>query len=315
MTATRDRDSDLDSDTPEVEWDDRPAFGSFRGLPWWAAVLLALALSAIGAFFDRARLVDDERLTSLGVYQVAFLAGCVLAVLLVRRRNLFGPMVQPPLIFAVTFVPIQLTSRTSTGTDTGVKKLIFEVGLPLASSFPWMAGATVATIVLGVVRLLTQRDPDARSGRLDAEDDDRASRREPGRRPSRDREDRPARGSRGDRERPSGDDRADRGERRSRDDRAAREDRPSRDSRGSRDDRRPREDRAAPQVRRREQGSPQRRPPRDRDERSDRDRGDRGDRGSRSEAPPRRNPPRPREQGGKPRPQQRRRPREDDYLD
>jgi hypothetical protein len=296
VTATRDRDSDLDSDLPQVEWDDRPVFGSFRGLPWWAAVLLALVLSAAGAVVDRARLVDDERLNALGVYQVAFLAGCVLAVLAVRRRNLFGPMVQPPLIFAATFVPVQLTARTSTGTDTGAKKLIFEVGLPLASSFPWMAGATAATIVLGVIRLLTQRDPNARPARLEAEGDDR-----PPRRPREDREERPPARARS----------------RSSEQRSAPADRPPRE------ERRPREDREAPQAKRREQGSPQRRPARDdraeRPERGERrDRGDRGDRGNRSEAPPRRNPQRPRErdQGAKPRgQQQRRRPREDDYLD
>jgi hypothetical protein len=274
VTATRDRDSDLDSDLPQVEWDDRPVFGSFRGLPWWAAVLLALVLSAAGAVVDRARLVDDERLNALGVYQVAFLAGCVLAVLAVRRRNLFGPMVQPPLIFAATFVPVQLTARTSTGTDTGAKKLIFEVGLPLASSFPWMAGATAATILLGVVRLLIQRDPNRR---LSAGDDqprkDRDGERDRGGR-SRDRgqDERPPR-------RPAPDERP-------RDDRARRESAP----------RRPRDDR-------------EERPPR-----PAKDREDRRDRGGRSsETPPRRDPQRPREQGG--RPPQRRRPREDDPRD
>jgi len=174
VTATRDRDSDLDTDTAEVEWDEHPIIGKGRGLPWWAAVLLPLVLSAIGAVLDRGRLTDDERLTALGLYQVLFLLGCVVAVLAVRRRNLFGPMVQPPLIFAVTFVPVQLTARTST--ETGTKKLIFEVGLPLASSFPWMAGATAATIVLGVLRLLIQRDP---ARRLQVDDkDDRPPRRE-----------------------------------------------------------------------------------------------------------------------------------------
>jgi hypothetical protein len=300
VTATRDRDSDLDTDPAEVEWDEHPIFGKGRGLPWWAAVLLALVLSAAGALLDSSRLVDDQRLNSLGLYQIAFLAGCVLAVLAVRRRNLFGPMVQPPLIFAATFIPIQLTSRTST--ETGTKKLIFEVGLPLASSFPWMAGATAATIVLGVIRLLIQRNPDVRAKRLVAEDDDRP-RREPAKsRPPRDRDDRPAKGSR---------------------DRLAREDRPER---APRDDRRGGDDRAARGERpRRESGQPPRRPAREggRDERPVRDSGgrpdrgrpdkaERGDRGNRGEDPPRRNPPRPRDQDAKPRgSQQRRRPRED----
>ncbi|GAB3871515.1 hypothetical protein GCM10029964_007970 [Kibdelosporangium lantanae] len=139
MTATRDRDSDLDSATPEVEWDEHPIVGRGRGLPWWAAVLLAFVLTVIGAVVDKNRLTDDDQLRSLGIYHVLFVLSCVVAVLAVRRRNLFGPMVQPPLIFALTFVPVQLLFRNSTETSTS-KKLIFEVGIPLAGNFPgWRA--------------------------------------------------------------------------------------------------------------------------------------------------------------------------------
>jgi hypothetical protein len=272
VTATRDRDSDLDSATPEVEWDEHPVVGRGRGLPWWAAVLLAFALTVIGAVVDKDRLTDDHQLTSLGIYHVLFVLSCVVAVLAVRRRNLFGPMVQPPLIFALTIVPVQLMFRNSTETSTP-KKLIFEVGVPLASNFPWMAGATVATILLGVIRLLTQRDPNRRL----PEGEDK---------PRRDRD-------------------ADRGRDRAQEDRPPR--RPAREDRPR--DERPREDQA------RRESAP-RRPREDRDERPPRpakDREDRRDRGGRPDTPPRRNPQRPREQGG--RPPQRRRPREDDHRD
>jgi hypothetical protein len=284
VTATRDRDSDLDTDTGEVEWDERPMFGRRRGLPWWVAVLLALGLSAVSAMVDSSRLVDDTRLTALGLYQVAFLAGCVLAVLAVRRRNLFGPIVQPPLIFAATFVPVQLTARTSTGAETGTKKVIFEVGLPMASSFPWMAGATAATIVLGIIRQLVQRDPTARASHVEDADDDRPRRDSASSRPPR----RPA------------------------------EDRPAKADATA--DRASRGDRPAQQQKRRESSAPRPRPSRDRDDRADRDkpdradradRGDRGERGNRGEAPQRRNAQRPRGQGAKPRGAQPRRPRED----
>jgi hypothetical protein len=304
VTATRDRDSDLDTDAAEAAWDERPVFGSRRGLPWWAAVLVALLLSVAGAVVDKSRLVDDQRLTSFGLYHALFLAGCLLAVLAVRRRNLFGPMVQPPLIFAVTFIPVQLTARDAgQSTETGTKKLVFEVALPLASSFPWMAGATAATIVIGVIRLLAQRNPNRAVKSLEAEDD-RPVRRErprdrdlddggprPPRRPARDREERPSKPAR-----PPRDDR-------------------DRDDRDRAPERAPERDRGRPrppQATRREQAPPPRRPSRD-DRDSDRgerrERSERGERGNRGEAPPRRNPPqRPRDQGG--RPQQGRRPRD-----
>ncbi|SMD15644.1 hypothetical protein SAMN05661093_05308 [Kibdelosporangium aridum] len=259
-------------DAAEAAWDERPVFGTRRGLPWWGAVLLALLLSAVGAVIDKSRLVDDQRLTGFGIYHALFLAGCVLAVLGVRRRNLFGPMVQPPLIFAATFIPVQFMREpaASGASESGSRKLIFEVALPLASSFPWMAGATVATIALGVIRLFVQRNPDGRAGSLDADEDERPVRRPKDRDRDIDDEPRPAR-------RPARDrDRDDRGER------------PRPTTKGDRP---------------REQAPPPRRPARDQDRR------DRG------EAPPRRNPPRPRDQGGGrprgPQPQQRRRPRED----
>ncbi|MBP2320830.1 hypothetical protein JOF56_001215 [Kibdelosporangium banguiense] len=302
MTATRDRDSDLDTDAAEAAWDERPVFGSRRGLPWWAAVLVALLLSVAGAVVDKGRLVDDQRLTAFGLYHALFLAGCLLAVLAVQRRNLFGPMVQPPLIFAVTFIPVQFMAREAgQSTETGGKKLIFEVALPLASSFPWMAGATAATIVIGVIRLFAQRNPERGTGSLDAEES-RPPRRDKDRDRDRD-DDRPRRPAR------------------DRDERPSKPARPPRDDWDRDDrDRAPERDRGRqrpPQATRREQSPPPRRPSRDdrdrdRGERSDRgerrERSDRGERGNRSEAPPRRNPPRPRDQGD--RPQQGRRPRD-----
>lgn len=211
-------------DAAEAAWDERPVLGNRRGLPWWGAVLLALLLAIVGAVIDKGRLVDDTSLTGFGLYHALFLAGCVLAVLGVRRRNLFGPMVQPPLIFAATFVPVQLMGREPTGAaaETGTKKLVFEVALPLASSFPWMAGATAATIVLGVIRLFLQRNPNAGSASLDAGGDERPARRprerdkdadfddlRPARRPSRDRDSRDGRGRGEARERPQGSSRRD----------------------------------------------------------------------------------------------------------
>nr|CEL19072.1 hypothetical protein [Kibdelosporangium sp. MJ126-NF4]CTQ95126.1 hypothetical protein [Kibdelosporangium sp. MJ126-NF4] len=166
-------------DAAEAAWDERPMIGNRRGLPWWGAVLLPLLLTTAGAVIDKGRLVDDQRLTGFGLYHALFLAGCLLAVVGVQRRNLFGPMVQPPLIFAVTFIPVQFMAREAAAAapESGTRKLIFEVALPLASSFPWMAGATAATIVLGAIRLFLQRNPDGRAGSLDADEDERPARR------------------------------------------------------------------------------------------------------------------------------------------
>lgn len=153
MTATRDRRSDPEVDA-EPAWDERPIIGQFRGLPWWAAVLLAFGLTAIAAF------IDIQRQESLGrLYQGAFIVGCVGAVCLVRRKSLFGPMVQPPLIFAITAVGANaLLSEKATG--GGLAKFLLSVALPLTSNFPTMGITTAVVVAIGLFRWWRERDPD-----------------------------------------------------------------------------------------------------------------------------------------------------------
>lgn len=153
VTATRDRRSDPEPAAESV-WDDRPIIGMSRGLPWWGAVLLAFGLTAIAAF------VDMKRQDSLGlIYQGAFVLGCVGAVCWVRRRSLFGPMVQPPLVFAVTAIGavLLLDDKAAGG---GLKKLLFSAALPLTSNFPTMGITSAVTVAIGFYRLWKQRDPD-----------------------------------------------------------------------------------------------------------------------------------------------------------
>ncbi|HEV2777776.1 MAG TPA: DUF6542 domain-containing protein, partial [Actinophytocola sp.] len=158
MTATRDRQSDLDSEPAEPAWDERPIVGNGRGLSWWAAVLLAFGLAALAAVFDM------QRQDSLGrIYQGAYILGCVGAVCWVRRRNLFGPMVQPPLVFAVTAIGAVMLSQPGGPFNGGLKQLIFSVALPLTSNFPTMAITTGVTVAIGLLRLWLQRDPAPRT--------------------------------------------------------------------------------------------------------------------------------------------------------
>jgi hypothetical protein len=154
VTATRDRQSDLDEDPTEPSWDERPIVGNYRGLPWWGAVLLAFGLAAIAAW------IDMHRLNSLGrIYQAAYVLGCLVAVAWVRRRNLFGPMVQPPLVFAVTAIGAVLLNQPGSPFSAGFKQLILSVALPLTSNFPTMAITTGAAVAIGLFRLWLQRDP------------------------------------------------------------------------------------------------------------------------------------------------------------
>ena len=132
-------------------WDECSLLSGRRGLPWWAAVWCALSLTAIGVF------IDIERLNRLGiVFQAGYFLGCLLAVVVVQRKGLFGPMVQPPLILAVA-VPGVVLVLGSLPTGGGVVAAALAVGTPLINGFPTMAITTGLTLAIGTFRLITQR--------------------------------------------------------------------------------------------------------------------------------------------------------------
>jgi hypothetical protein len=139
---------------------ERSLINSVLGIPPLAAVGLAFGLTALGVF------VDLQRIGTVGaVFQVLYFSGCVLAMTWVRRRNLFGPLVQPPLLLAVA-VPAIVLMGDRAGTSGG--STLLSVGAPLVNSFPTMAVTSGVVLALGLVRLVVQREPRAPKG-----DDDR----------------------------------------------------------------------------------------------------------------------------------------------
>ncbi|WP_186382565.1 DUF6542 domain-containing protein, partial [Amycolatopsis rhizosphaerae] len=183
MTATRDRQSDPDAAEVAVPWDVRPLVGERRGLPWFAAVLLTFGLAVVGA------IVDTKMSNTLGwTFRVCYFLGAVGAVVAVQRRSLFGPMVQPPLILAVTVLgTVLLVSGMPENSDTLAK--VLALGTPLINGFPLMAVTTGCTLALGLFRIYRERDPNTAAKKAA---DDR--RRPPGKaRPPRDGEDAPGR--------------------------------------------------------------------------------------------------------------------------
>ena len=269
MTATRDRGRETRAASSGLRWDERSAFGT-RGWPWWAAVVLALGLSIVGAVIDEKANSDIAT-----IFRTAYVIGCVAGVCIVRRRNLFGPMVQPPLILVVV-VPVVAAALDD---KPGSKVLV--IGPQLIDNFPVMAITTGVTVVLGVIRYLVQRRPvdddfaDDRPRRPEGRDRDRD--RVPSGR-DRDFDDRPAGSARGgrppagrgaqDRMPPRDRDRVDPGRGRSSGDRDRGVDR-SRSSRDPRDrDRDPRDRDPRDRDRDRDpRGQARPRAPRDRDPR------------------------------------------------
>jgi hypothetical protein len=134
---------------------DRSVLATVLGVPPVAAVGLGAALTALGVF------VDLTRVGSLGaVFTICYIAGCVLAVVWVRRNGLFGPMVQPPLLVAVA-VPVVVLLAGSPKPGAGVAERLLVIGAPLVNAFPIMAWATGIVVAIGVLRLIVQRPLDA----------------------------------------------------------------------------------------------------------------------------------------------------------
>ncbi|GGU61193.1 hypothetical protein GCM10010178_61790 [Lentzea flava] len=154
VSDVRDRSAAFDDveDYDAVPWNYKAIFGSFKGIPWWAAILCALIPAFIGAFID----INSSK-TVGWTFNGVFFVGALAGILLVQRRSLFAPMVQPPLVLAAT-VPtlVLLTGGVQKG---GLSAMALGLGKPLIDSFPVMAVTTAVTVVLGIVRIFIQKDP------------------------------------------------------------------------------------------------------------------------------------------------------------
>lgn len=158
MTSAERRTTRQQSGRPTGHWPvaERSLLGSVLGIPPFAAVGVAAGLTALGVF------VDVVRIDTIGVvFQIAFVTGCVLAVAWVRRRDLFTPMVQPPLLLAVVMPAVVLLSSTPRP-GSGITERLLVVGAPMVNAFPTLAWTTGLVLAVGVARIALQRPADAR---------------------------------------------------------------------------------------------------------------------------------------------------------
>ncbi|RCW40048.1 hypothetical protein DFQ14_113131 [Halopolyspora algeriensis] len=140
------RGDSTDGDT--TGWAEHSAFGAIRGVPWWGAVLLATLLTALGT------LLDVLIRTKPGIlFTTCYVVGCLLAIALVRRKSLFGPMVQPPLILAIIMPAVVLAAGSGIPQDAGTTATALAVISPLIKGFPAMAITTGAVLGIGLLRM------------------------------------------------------------------------------------------------------------------------------------------------------------------
>lgn len=114
------------------------------GVPWWAAVLIAVGATALGYAFDAGH--KELTHTFAGLY----IAGCVAAILAVRQAAVFTAVIQPPLILFGS-VPAAYWLFHGGKVDK-FKDLLINCGYPLIERFPLMLGTAGLILLIGLIR-------------------------------------------------------------------------------------------------------------------------------------------------------------------
>jgi len=129
-----------------VEASHRSIHPNIPGLPWWAALLIATTATAIGYAIDAGS--GHQDLTD--VFAVLYIAGCVVAVLVVRQSGVFTAVIQPPLIL---FCAVPGAYWLFHGGKVGnLKDLLINCGYPLIERFPLMLGTAGGVLLIGLIR-------------------------------------------------------------------------------------------------------------------------------------------------------------------
>ena len=114
------------------------------GVPWYAALLIAVTATAIGYGIDS----GHKELTH--VFAGFYIAGCVLAVLAVCQDGVFTAIIQPPLIL---FLAVPGAYWLFHDAKIGhLKDLLINCGYPLIERFPLMLGTAGAVLLIGLAR-------------------------------------------------------------------------------------------------------------------------------------------------------------------
>lgn len=138
------------SDYPPATRASRRASRRQPGLPGWAALVVLLVISIIGAIVDAS--------TGPGIrggFNVALVVGSTVAILLVRRRGMFPIVIAPPIVYALVS-GVVLYARM--GGAAKKRSIVIDAAANfLVYGFPAIAGATAATLIVAGIRMLIKR--------------------------------------------------------------------------------------------------------------------------------------------------------------
>ncbi|HET6210267.1 MAG TPA: DUF6542 domain-containing protein [Jatrophihabitans sp.] len=116
------------------------------GLPGWLAVVLLVAVAGIGGIIDSA-----SGSAIRGVFNYGLVLASLIAILVVKRSQMFGVVIAPPLVYFAASAGL-LYIRTGGLHDRG--KLLDAATNWVVYGFPAIAGATAVVLVVAGVRLV-----------------------------------------------------------------------------------------------------------------------------------------------------------------
>jgi hypothetical protein len=120
-----------------------------RGLPWWAALLILLAIAGIGGLLDTIGLFGIK-----GGFNIGIVVASVVAILVVKRSQMFPIVIAPPIVYSAAAL-LQLYIRSSGLHD---KKVVFDAAANyLVYGFPAIASATAAVLIIAGIRLIIRK--------------------------------------------------------------------------------------------------------------------------------------------------------------
>lgn len=134
------------SATPETR---RPRARGERGLSGWMAVLLLIVVAGIGGLVDS---VSGSAIR--GAFNYSLVLASLLAILAVRRSQMFSVVIAPPLVYFAASAGL-LYVRTGGLHNRG--KLLDAATNWIVYGFPAIAGATAVVLVIAGLRLVLRR--------------------------------------------------------------------------------------------------------------------------------------------------------------
>jgi len=115
----------------------------------WTAVLVLLAIAAIGGAIDLANHSQVK-----GGFNISIVVAAVVAILVVRRSAMFPVVVAPPLVY---FAASAVLLYARSGGLHNRKVLLDTAANWLVYGFPAIAGASAAVLIIAGIRLISGR--------------------------------------------------------------------------------------------------------------------------------------------------------------